>query len=461
VRIVLIVCILALSAYMVFGQHLGEIKAPPSVRGLSAMRYYPSGSRILVVSPHPDDEVIATGGLIRQAQGEHRKVEVVIIMSGESGNGLAMRLFRGADPAADCQKVAARRVAESEAATRMLGLPSSDLILLGYSDGSLNTLWTTDWDYTRLHKGLNGCDHSPYRFAYQKDAPYCGQNVVKNLATVIKDFRPTTVVYPSAQDAHHDHWAANAFVQYTLSSLQYKANQYTYLVHTRDFPNPEAYDPDDKLLPPEALRHGEVSWRQAQLAPADERAKGDAMRCFKIPEMVKKQFLQSFVRQNELEATTRTASIGRSEKPPDLNAAAMPFQCDADASNDSVRRIQGNGGELTAVALGLGKDRLYAGMQVAGMVSDKVTYTFRMRIFRGDHADRLDVTVKDGVATVMPVAQDSVTDIGPVKVVRLPSRLFVELPPSLLEGARCVMFSADSSMDGGRMDKADWRTYSI
>jgi len=457
---VLVVCILTLTAYMVFGQHLGEIKRPPAVRGLSMLSYYPSGSRILVVSPHPDDEVLATGGLIKQALDEHRRVKVVIILSGESGKRLAMKIFGGGGPFADCRKVAAMRVAESEAAARKLGVPASDLLFLGYPDGCLNTLWNTDWDYSMLHRGLNGCDRSPYPFAYEKGAPYCGQNVVKNLSSVIRDFKPTTVVYPSAQDAHHDHWAANAFVQYTLARLRYRANEYTYLVHTRDFPDPEAYDPGDKLLPPRELGGG-AAWRQAALAPAEERAKGAAVRCFKIPEMVKKGFLESFVRENELESTTKTTRVRRSDSAPRLDSAAMPFQCDTDSETDSVHRLSGNSGELSRVALGIACGKLYAGVQTNGLSSEKVSYIFRMRIFKGSRVERLDLAVKDGTAASLASASNSDNDLSDARVVRLPTRVYVELPASILEGGDSVMFSVDSSFGGRRMDKTDWRRYSL
>ena len=36
------------------------------------------------------------------------------------------------------------------------------------------------------------------------------------MTKIIEDFKPNCIIYPDAEDAHPDHWAANAFVQYVL-----------------------------------------------------------------------------------------------------------------------------------------------------------------------------------------------------------------------------------------------------
>src|SRR5258707_1180052 len=56
-----------------------------------AIPYEPSrlrGERLLVLAPHPDDEVIACGGLVAQHLRENRKVRIVIATNGAAqGDG--------------------------------------------------------------------------------------------------------------------------------------------------------------------------------------------------------------------------------------------------------------------------------------------------------------------------------------------------------------------------------------
>jgi LmbE family N-acetylglucosaminyl deacetylase len=58
----------------------------------SAIPYEPvrlRGERLLVLAPHPDDEVIGCGGLVAQHLGEHRTVRIVIATDGaQAGDGL-------------------------------------------------------------------------------------------------------------------------------------------------------------------------------------------------------------------------------------------------------------------------------------------------------------------------------------------------------------------------------------
>src|SRR5687768_15150977 len=59
-----------------------------------AIPYEPAllrGERLLVLAPHPDDEVIGCGGLIAQHLREHRSVRIVIATDGGEGGEAALR----------------------------------------------------------------------------------------------------------------------------------------------------------------------------------------------------------------------------------------------------------------------------------------------------------------------------------------------------------------------------------
>ena len=423
----------------------------------------PIGDRLLVVAPHPDDESLAAGGLIQQALAEGRKVEVVVITGGDGNRGAA-RVCSGKDAPtpADFRAMGTERMRETRLATRHLGLPARDLLFLGYADGSLNSLWGGNWDHDKLHLGLNGARHAPYDFAYQRRAPYCGENLVKNLESVMKGFEPNSILYPDAEDDHHDHWAANAFIQYALTQTGYRAHEYTYLVHRLDFPVPRQYAPDTSMTPPPALEQSATQWELAPLSQHEEKVKGEALKAYRIPARVTGPFIESFIRKDEL---TRQVLPGRvwpiGTAKPDLAARSMPYVVNSDPPSDLMRPDASGSTELTRVAFARGKTVSCIGLETEGAISNDVTYTYRLRIFRGSGVSRADIAVRGTAATWLKFARNSIYQSGAIPVRRLASRLWIEVPSSLFVGKSTVMMSVDSNEGGHTADRTSWQRYQL
>jgi LmbE family N-acetylglucosaminyl deacetylase/GT2 family glycosyltransferase len=119
---------------------------------------------LLVLAPHPDDEVFGCGGLAALVAASGGRVVPVLLTDGGAGN------FSGRDDAAGY--VATRR-AESERAAAILGTepPRS----LGFPDRSLSAR---------------------------------GEELVAALATLFAEVRPDAVLAPSPAETHPDHRAA-------------------------------------------------------------------------------------------------------------------------------------------------------------------------------------------------------------------------------------------------------------
>ena len=89
---------------------------------------------VLIFAPHPDDEVIGTGGVIQQALETARRVRVVFATNGDGSKKAASALLQkavlslGED---DFVHLARRRQQEAIAADLKLGLSSSDLVFPG------------------------------------------------------------------------------------------------------------------------------------------------------------------------------------------------------------------------------------------------------------------------------------------------------------------------------------------
>ncbi len=85
--------------------------------------------RVVIVAPHPDDEVLGAGGLIQTALRERCLVEVIAVTDGEASHPDSL------SPAA--ANLAAIRVQESETALRRLGWKQPTVTRLHFPDGDV------------------------------------------------------------------------------------------------------------------------------------------------------------------------------------------------------------------------------------------------------------------------------------------------------------------------------------
>lgn len=91
--------------------------------------FLPEHARLVVVSPHPDDEILGCGGLIHDAVAAGRQVRVVTLTDGEQAYP--------ADAAWGPSQLAPVRRAELDAAMTTLGAAANDVVHLGLGDGTL------------------------------------------------------------------------------------------------------------------------------------------------------------------------------------------------------------------------------------------------------------------------------------------------------------------------------------
>jgi LmbE family N-acetylglucosaminyl deacetylase len=93
--------------------------------GLQLGRY----GRSVVVAPHPDDEVLAAGGLMQRLSSRGTALTVVSVTDGEASHP--------ASPTHTPMVVADRRADERYQALRFLGLGGNGVIRLGLPDGAV------------------------------------------------------------------------------------------------------------------------------------------------------------------------------------------------------------------------------------------------------------------------------------------------------------------------------------
>lgn len=302
-----------------------------------------AGERILVFSPHPDDETLGLGGYLHEARRRGADVRVVFLTSGDGFQLCAAAKYHGWPSRKRMRQLATDREAEAYTALSKLGVARDHVSFLGYPDRGLAALWQSNWSAA-----------SPYRSPYTGEAavlaaathrPFCGEAVLRDTEELLRSVRPDLVLYPDPADDHPDHWAAHCFVQLALERLRDKAwiansERRTYLIHRGAWPEPLRTDRSLYLSPPPALTRLESLWESIPLTRENLEAKASALRAYRSQEALAGNFLNAFLRQNELliQATARIE--------PGLNQTEQEFP---DATADRFARARCGAVDFTGI----------------------------------------------------------------------------------------------------------------
>ena len=273
--------------------------APPPVLDV------PEGTRLLVIAPHPDDEVLGAGGLMQRVHTGGGKVRIVYLTDGDGyPEGVKAEDHVEAPSPKDYLGYGKQRRAEARAALVRLGLADAFQTFLGFPDGGLCKLTRIYWSerraayrspYTRLTR-------PPKAEILMPATRYRGEDLSQELALVIGDFKPTLIAVPRKEDQHPDHCAAWFFLADSLNDVKrvhpdFSTDVINYIVHFNAWP---FEDDGPKLEPPPGLRGGASGWIRFPLTPAETRTKRRALRRYTTQWHVMDWFLDGFARSNEV-----------------------------------------------------------------------------------------------------------------------------------------------------------------
>jgi LmbE family N-acetylglucosaminyl deacetylase len=220
--------ILSIIACILYVADVPPVMAQDGTTALPDVGMPQSGQRVLVFSPHPDDESIGVGGYIAQSIENGATVKIVLVTNGD---------FHGNEQV---------RYAEFKKATQILGVPVSNLVFLNFPDGKLDKI-----DPTVLYVALQ---------------------------SQIEQFNPNIIIYPDVQDANPDHSTIGKAVQKILAADPPQITGYEYLVHFKlIWPRPRELAPNLDLSPPDQLLNSETSWEKVPLSQSIENLKSKAI----------------------------------------------------------------------------------------------------------------------------------------------------------------------------------------
>lgn len=262
------------------------------------------GDRILVLAPHPDDETLGCGGIIQKAVALHVPVRVVFLTYGDDNEWsfLIYRKFPVYGSHA-IEKMGLVRDGEARQAAAKLGLRPDQITFLGYPDHALQSIWYEHWAGQPPAVGpLSRARQVPYSDAYRPGAPYKGEDIVEDLRSVLRDFKPTKIFLSHPADNHPDHRSLYVFTRVALWDVDGDAQGprlFPYLVHFSGWPEHKGLHETLKLDPAPALRDG-IRWLSESLDEREVATKLEALRQHRSQHEAGAPFLDAFVRENEL-----------------------------------------------------------------------------------------------------------------------------------------------------------------
>ncbi len=262
-----------------------------------------AADRLLILAPHPDDEVLGCGGVIQQGVAMGLPIRIVFLTYGDFYEWSFIRYEkRPVVTPRGVRGMGEIRRSEALAADATLGAPAADLAFLGYPDFGTLKMWYSAWGRARPVRGtLSRATAVPYRDAFRPGAPYKGDEVLKDLTTILGEFRPTKVFVSHPADHHPDHKAFYLFARVALFDMarEVTPHVYPYLVHYTRWPVPFGRHLAEPMEPPDFLKD-RIPWEVVALDGRQVRTKGEALKKHKTQYETTPGFLDSFVRRNEL-----------------------------------------------------------------------------------------------------------------------------------------------------------------
>lgn len=255
---IILVVALGASAYGIYFRNF-MVLPQSAINVMPKFPYSLEQQKILIISPHCDDESLGSSGLIQQAQEGKSTVKVVVTT--------------------DCnhRKIGSTRKTESLSALSSLGVAQNNVVFLNFPEVESN-----------------------------KKIDHQGQNLKDALDSEINKYQPTLIIAPHPDDTHIDHKYAGIFTKQLVNEKYLDIKTAYYLIHYNflKYPSPSGKQPGQYLLPPAKLITLNNHWYILDLAKDEEDRKQEAILKYHSQLSMKNPILHGilldFIRENEL-----------------------------------------------------------------------------------------------------------------------------------------------------------------
>ena len=165
------------------------------------------GTRVLVLAPHPDDEINIAGNMILTLAAAKAEIFVAYSTNGDF------------DVAADV------RAQEAVNALKILGVPREKIIFLGYGDGHelSDEVTTSPAGHSETYAAENFTDYAKKTFG--RHSSYTRQNFKRDLKTLLLELR-ANIIFCVDLDNHEDHKALSTAFDEVMGEILSERNDY-------------------------------------------------------------------------------------------------------------------------------------------------------------------------------------------------------------------------------------------
>jgi len=272
---------------------------------LKSVEPFNKGDRVLILSPHPDDEIIACAGVIQEALKAGAEVRITYLTNGDH-NQIAFIVYEKRLTLRRGEFIHMGEVRRKEAinAMKLLGVNESNLIFLGYPDFGTFAIFSRHWQNALPYKSfLTRISAVPYKEDLSFTAPYIGESILSDIKNVLLSYKPNKIFVSHPADTNVDHRALYLFLQIALRDLNKELPQpkiYPYLIHCVGWPLPRHFHPELNLDPPRKFLADQVNWLKLDLSSEQIGKKYQAILCYKSQTESSAFYLLAFARKNEL-----------------------------------------------------------------------------------------------------------------------------------------------------------------
>lgn len=449
---------------IVFGVSLGaaahgacQPENATSAPAYPALTLSPS-DRILVLAPHPDDEVLACAGVIQKAVAMKLPVKIAFFTYGDN-NEWAFLIYRRhlvVGPGA-VEGMGIIRYNEAMAAGRLLGLAPGQLVFLGYPDfGTLN-IWYDHWNGRPAYVSMLTRAHAvPYKNALRPGAAYKGEEIVRDLKSIIQEFKPTKIFLSHPADHNGDHRAVYLFTTIALWELgpSFTPQVFPYLIHAAGWPLPRGFYPEKSMSAPASFSR-EATWQEVNLTSSEVRVKRAALQLHRSEYISAARYLDTFVRRNEIFGDFPIE---------DFAQPAAPALCSLRKAGTAVPEELLT--EERAAFVGIEKQcvRLEDGELVFSIsLSQPVTQGIGVSLFvfgfrKDTPFEKMPkIHARFGALKQALLDQNELLTNSGIKATRQPKTITVTVPLEALGSPERVLTSVDTYLGNVALDSTPWR----
>ncbi|MFH1507163.1 MAG: PIG-L deacetylase family protein [Candidatus Omnitrophota bacterium] len=420
--------------------------------------------RILILAPHPDDEILGCGGIIQEAVKRNLPLKIVFLTYGDN-NQWSFMVYRKRFvliPAA-VRRMGLIRHDEAIAAAGELGVPPENLIFLGYPDFRTLEMWYAHWGSRPAIKSmLTRVRAVPYKNAFLPGAPYKADSILDNLKTIIREFRPTKIFLSHPADHNPDHRSLYLFTRIALWDLENEIQPqiYPYLIHFKKWPLPKGYQPDSQLEPP-VFFQDKVTWQVYNLTPEKINRNYLAIQKHKSQYKSSPKYLVSFIRPNQLFGDFPIVALQNKGNYVQLTSERKDIL--KEAPNELLDEERASFVGIEEDTVYLENDEIVFSIKLSRPLAEEVSvslFVFGYKKNR-DFSVMPKIHIKFGTLKHAILDQDTRLPNNSINVIRKPKEITLRVPLKLLDNPQYILTSVRTYTTMVPLDWVSWRILSL